>query len=118
MVYTSTSLALAAMEFFVHLDPAAASKNLVSMSASLPDGIRVDHIEVNRLPTDWKLVDRDDLQQMGADWLLSNTSVALEVPSAVIAGEWNVLLNPRHPDFNNVVIADPEPFVFDPRMFK
>lgn len=118
MVYTSTSLALAAVELFVHLDPAVAPRDLVSVSATIPDRIFVDRIEINTLPPDWKTLGRDDLQQIGAEWIASNRSVALQVPSAAIAGEWNVLLNPAHPDFSRVVIDPAQPFVFDARMFK
>jgi RES domain-containing protein len=118
MVYTSTSLALAAVEFFVHLEPSTASATLVSMSATLPDDLQVDQIAIENLPANWRMVDRVDLQQLGADWIASGKSVALRVPSVVISGEWNVLLNPTHPDFKRIIIEAPEPFVCDSRMFK
>ena len=37
MVYISSSLALAAIEFFVHLNPSDAPNDLVSVKAELPD---------------------------------------------------------------------------------
>jgi len=40
------------------------------------------------------------------------------VPSAVVEAEWNVLLNPVHPDFGKVEIGEPQPFHYDERMFK
>jgi RES domain-containing protein len=42
----------------------------------------------------------------------------LRVPSAIVEGEFNYLLNPRHDDFVQIKIATPEPFSFDPRMWK
>jgi RES domain-containing protein len=118
MVYTSTSLALAVVETFVHFDPAFAPRDLVSMEATIPDAIPLEKVDVAGLPKDWKIVSREDLRQIGAAWISSNRSVALQVPSAAISGEWNVLLNPAHPEFSKITIASPQPFVFDPRMFK
>jgi RES domain-containing protein len=40
----------------------------------------------------------------------------LELPSVIIRGEPNYLLNPAHPDFRKIVIGKPEPFSFDPRL--
>ena len=118
MVYTSTSLALAAVELFVHLDPAYAPRDLVSMSATISDGILMERIELGSLPSGWRTLGRDDLQKIGAEWIASKRSVALQVPSAAIVGEWNVLLDPAHADFAGIKIDSPQPFVFDPRMFK
>jgi RES domain-containing protein len=118
MVYTSTSLALAAIEFFVHLDPSVAPDDLVSSSAAIPDRLKKQRLELSDLPRDWRRTDHPALHAIGAKWIAERTSVALEVPSAVVEGEWNVLLNPAHPQFSKVVIAVPKPFHFDQRMFK
>jgi len=39
-----------------------------------------------------------------------------KVPSAVIPREWNYLINPNHPRFEELVWSDPRAFVFDPRL--
>jgi RES domain-containing protein len=118
MVYTSTSLALAAIEFFVHLDPSVAPNDLVSVRAEIPDKLRRERLLMEDLPTGWRRVDNRDLQELGANWARSKRSVALEVPSAVVEGEWNILLNPAHPDFFKIESAPPRPFRYDERMFK
>lgn len=117
MVYTSTSLALAAIEFFMHLDPSVAPDDLVSVRAGIPDELYREKL-VQGLPAGWRRVDNQHLQKLGADWARSGLSVALEVPSAVVEGEWNVLLNPVHPDFSKIEIAPARPFRYDERMFK
>jgi RES domain-containing protein len=43
-------------------------------------------------------------------------SAILALPSAIIPNEPNFLLNPAHPDFNQISIHKPEPFAFDPRL--
>jgi RES domain-containing protein len=118
MVYTSSSLALAAIEFFVHLDPSDAPNDLVSMKADLPDELGIEQIYEDRLPPNWRRVDNNELQKLGSDWAKSKRSVALVVPSAVVEEEWNVLLNPKHTDFTAITIRPAKPFRYDERMFK
>jgi len=119
MVYTSSSLALASLEFFVHLDPTVAPDDLVSTSATLPpEKVSIKRVSPKDLPTNWRTLNNPALQTIGADWIASQSSVALEVPSIVVEDEWNVLLNPAHPDFSKIVKAIPKPFHFDQRLFK
>ena len=42
-------------------------------------------------------------------------SVVLRVPSAIVGGEFNHLLNPLHPDFSKLRIEGPERFQIDRR---
>jgi RES domain-containing protein len=118
MVHTSSSLALAAIEFFVHLDPNEAPLALVFLMAEIPEDLRVERIEIDTLPADWHRTDNKDLQQLGTDWAKSISSVALIVPSAAVEGEWNVLVNPTHPDFAKITVSAAKPFHYDERMFK
>jgi RES domain-containing protein len=118
MVYTSTSLALAAVEFFVHLDPSEAPVGLISLMAEVPDELATERVEIEQLPRDWHRTNHKDLQQLGTDWARSQRSLALIVPSAAVEGEWNVLLNPAHTDFEKVQIDEFRPFHYDERMFK
>ena len=118
MVYTASSLALAALEFFVHLDPSVAPDDLVSAAATIPSDLHIEKISVDRLAEDWKTVDNPVLQTLGAEWISASRSVALEVPSVVVDGDWNVLLNPEHPEFHKIFLNAPRPWRFDRRMFK
>jgi len=58
------------------------------------------------------------LMQVGAEWARSKRSLTLLVPSIAVVGDWNVLVNPEHPDARKIVLSKPEPFQFDNRMFK
>lgn len=118
MVYTSSSLALAAIEYFAHLDPSEAPTRLVSLMADVPENLGIERVEVAQLPRDWRRTDNKLLQQLGTDWVKSQRSVALLVPSAAVEDEWNVLLNPGHPEFRKIHIVEPRPFHYDERMFK
>src|SRR5882757_9610870 len=68
MVYTSTSLALAAIEFFVHLDPSDAPDDLVSLPAEIPDDLHRERVEFRSLPRGWRKVDNKNLQDLGSNW--------------------------------------------------
>jgi RES domain-containing protein len=121
MVYTSSSLSLAALEVFVHLD-AEDEPDLVSIEAEVSLGEADAEAQkrelLSVLPPDWRRVRHPALRLMGQQWIASGRSLAMMVPSAVIDGEWNVLLNPAHPDAARIKLAEPKPFQFDSRMFR
>lgn len=119
MVYTSLSLSLAMVELFVHLDAADQPEDLVTIAAELPVAQEsAERIDVSGLPKDWRRVNHPTLQRLGAEWVQSARSLALLVPSAVVDGEWNVLVNPAHPGAKLIAISKPRPLHLDARMFK
>ncbi len=118
VVYTSTSLALAAIEVFVHLDPNLRPDDLVSIAAELPDDLPTTRIDPSALPPNWASRRDESLRRFGDNWLRAAKTVALVVPSAAIRGEWNVLLNPAHAGFRKIELHRPRPFEFDLRMFR
>ena len=117
VVYASTSLALAAMETFVNLEPNLHPKDLVSIEGEVPDALEIGRLELRALPANWRQTREESLRRFGDEWIRAAQTVALLVPSAAVRGEWNVLLNPAHPDFSKVKFQEPEPFEFDARMF-
>ncbi len=118
VVYTSSALSLAALELFVHVEPGQAPRPLWSFRATVPDA-EVEALEPSRLPRTWRDFPAPEAtQEIGSRWAERAASVALSVPSAVVPGERNVLLNPLHPRFRSVRVGDPAPFSFDPRMWK
>ena len=117
VVYASTSLALAAMETFVNLEPNLHPKDLVSIEGEVPDALEIGRLELRALPANWRQTRDESLRRFGDQWIRAAQTVALLVPSAAVRGEWNVLLNPAHPDFSKVKFQEPEPFEFDARMF-
>lgn len=117
MVYTSSSLALAAIELFVHLEPSQAPGDLVAISATLPEGEPARTLTLSELPTDWRSGESGP-RDLGDEWIRSGASLALRVPSVPIPIEWNVLINPVHPRMGELIVDPPQPFVFDERMFQ
>ena len=122
MVYSSSSLSLAAIELFVNLEPGQAPSDLVYLSAILPEGEPARTVKADQLPSAWWTDDVAEgpgsTRDLGDTWMRERSSLALMVPSVPIRAEWNVLINPRHPRIGELQIDDPQPFVFDARMFQ
>lgn len=118
VLYASTSLALAAVENFVNLEPKLRPADLVSIEGEIPEGLKPGKLDLDVLPDGWYETRDESLRRFGDDWVQTAQNVALLVPSAAIRGEWNVLLNPAHPDFERIKFGHPKPFEFDLRMFR
>ncbi len=118
VVYASSSLALAAMETFVNLEPNLKPLDLVSVSGDIPDSLPLARLDEDRLPKNWHSSRNESLRQFGDRWVESSATVGLLVPSAAVRGEWNVLLNPQHPSFDTIRLDNPIPFNFDVRMYR
>lgn len=119
LVYTSATLSLAAQELFVHVGPDDVPGDLVSVSADIPNAVRIKTLSVDRLPTGWRQYPApEELAEIGTSWAQSKETAVLAVPSAIIPQELNYLLNPAHPDFGRIKTNKPERFFFDSRMWK
>lgn len=118
MVYCSSSLALAAIELFVHLEPNLQPDDLVSIAAELPSGEPAQKPTPETLPPEWWSDDFESLRKLGDAWIRDKTSLAMLVPSAPLHYEWNVLANPLHPAVTQLKVDPPQPFHFDARMFR
>jgi RES domain-containing protein len=122
MVYSSSSLALAAMELFVHLEPGQAPDDLVYLSAVLSGGEPGRTLHSAELPPAWwtdnPAAGIATARDLGDSWIRDRSSLAMMVLSVPIRVEWNILLNPLHPRIGELLIEPAQPFVFDARMFR
>ena len=117
MVYTSGSLALAALELLVHVDRSNVPPDLVQIEIEIPDDLGVQRIEVGSLPASWREYPAPEaLQRLGDEWLAGRSTPVLQVPSAVIPEEHNYLINPDHPQAARAVAVGTNPFNYDPRL--
>jgi RES domain-containing protein len=120
MVYTAEHLSLAILELFVHLNvPNVERDFFVAIKAEIPDNLDVEYMNIDRLASDWYLSSsKSSLQALGDEWMDSTRTPILAVPSAIVPQEFNYLINPLHPQFDRLIIARPQPFNFDTRMWK
>ncbi|MFZ5510336.1 MAG: RES family NAD+ phosphorylase [Pseudomonadota bacterium] len=117
IVYCAPNPAAALLEVLVHqyLSPDEVPDTYQYLEVDIPDDVQRLRLDLSDLPDNW----RDDpgiSQSYGDSWLLSEASVALEVPSVVAPATWNVLLNPLHPDINRVRIVSVQPYFVDERL--
>ncbi|MBI4246749.1 MAG: RES domain-containing protein [Candidatus Rokubacteria bacterium] len=119
VVYTASSLALAALEVFMHIDTEEEANDLVAVMAEIPASVRGTHVRLTQLPDDWRAYPSPQACiDLGTRWMTAGTTAVLAVPSAVVPSELNYLLDPRHPAFRKIRVGRPQPFSFDPRLWK
>ena len=116
-VYTSSTIALAALEYLVHVDIEDVPHDLVAMAIEVPDDTGLKTVAPNDLPADWNQApDHPECTRIGDQWIASGAELLLRVPSAVVPEDWNLLINPAHPRAGEVVVTSVRPFAFDPRL--
>lgn len=116
VVYVSSSLSLAALEFLVHLDVAFAVPRLAAFPLRIPAGLveAFSPEDVGNRPK--VLTALSESRATGDRWIREARSAAFAVPSAIIPQEINFLLNPAHPNFSKIKIGPAEAFAFDKRL--
>jgi RES domain-containing protein len=118
MVYGSEHQSLAALELRVHIDKTRMGRLYKCFSFQFDEGL-MQVFRPGALPRDWRREPPPAcLQQLGEDWVKSNASVILAVPSIIIPRELNYLISPKHAGFTKLNIAMPTDFAFDQRLFR
>ncbi len=117
MVYCASSLALAVLEYFVHV-PASMRQSgrmprLHAVGLTLVPAVEIEHFAYK---ADAGFPDPKESSAFGDNWLNSRRGLTLSVPSRVVPLERNVLINPLHPDISGVEITVQTDFIFDSRL--
>lgn len=115
-VYCSETRALSTLEVLAHVDvPSRLSRHeWVHISVMFPSELVTTPA---RVPESWKKYPHStETQRFGSIWIKEASTPVLRLPSALVPGESNFLLNPAHPHFARLKIGRPEPFFFDPRL--
>ncbi len=119
-VYLADSLPLAAMEIFLHLGRDGFNISFAHFQVLIPEAT-VRGVDLADLPRGWRTSPPGALSMaVGTLWAKSRASAVLKVPSALmpLGRGFNYILNPAHADFPQIILQGPEPFNFDPRMWK
>jgi RES domain-containing protein len=110
VVYMAESVALAVLENLVHMPRRDFPEKYVAVTALIADSVRV-------LGVDEFQHAGEPESDTGDRWIDSGDSAVLRVKSVVVPGENLYLLNPAHPDFEQIRAEGIEPFAFDERLF-
>jgi RES domain-containing protein len=118
MVYTSDSRALCTAEIAVRTPLGITPVDYCILTIEFPDNASIKNVDIHTLPEGWRLYPPPAATRMiGDKFILEGRHLIMKVPSAVVPGDYNYLINPRHKDFGKVKIVNAESFVFDERLF-
>ena len=119
ILYTADSRALCMAEIAVHTPIGVMPKDYFLISIEVPDYSRIIQINPKDLPKDWRKFPYSRItQDLGNNFIGKKEVLYIKVPSAVVLGDFNILINPAHSDFDKVKIIKTESFDFDERLFK
>jgi len=119
VLYTADSRALCTAEIAVHTPIGVMPKDYYLITIYIPDFSNVLQVNPQDLPAGWRKFPYSKLtQDLGERFISKNEALYVKVPSAVVQGDFNILINPRHKDFAKVNIIKIEKFNFDERLFK
>jgi RES domain-containing protein len=119
LLYTGQSRALCTAEAAVHIPLGSTPEDYVMISIEIPDDAPVEEILKENLEMGWNTFPHSHTtQKLGDEFVSRKQALVLKVPSAVVQGDCNYLLNPAHSDFTHVKVVEIVPFSFDQRLFR
>ncbi|MCR8557919.1 RES family NAD+ phosphorylase [Mucilaginibacter sp. BJC16-A38] len=120
MLYTSMNSSLAYLENIVHFAEMDVPPNLYIASIELNiDDSLIFKLPDSEYPTSWQSHENLENKLIGNEWMVQRSHIAIKVYSAVNPFEFNFLLNPLFPGYNNLVtVKDIQLLNIDSRLTK
>ena len=119
IIYTSDSRALCTAEIAVHMPVGLIPKDYYLITLEIPDNISIKQIDSKLLAKNWMNFPYSNItQDIGKNFISKGDFLIIKVPSAVVQGDYNYLINPNHREFGKVRLICKERFNFDERLFK
>ena len=121
LIYASDSQALACLETIVHLNAGGLPLNRYLVAIIIPARIwaKARTQTPATLPVGWDAdpAGRASLQ-FGTAWLRAQSSALMRVPSVIVPEEYNLLINPLHPESHAIRAEKRRKWLYDPRLTK
>jgi RES domain-containing protein len=118
LIYCASNRSLAMAEVAVHFSLATLPEDYVMVTIYIPDDISLLKLNVSDLPVDWNCFPHPpSTQTIGDSFVSANKYCILQIPSVVTQGDYNILINPKHPEFANIKMISRNKFPFDKRIF-
>ncbi|MEP6794118.1 MAG: RES family NAD+ phosphorylase [Saprospiraceae bacterium] len=119
LIYTSETRALCMAEIAVHTPLGILSLDYELITIEFPDHIKIHTLDFKNLSADWSSIPHaHSTQEIGDQFVKANKYLVIKVPSVIVKGEFNYLINPNHKDMKSVKIKSRESFNFDKRLFR
>lgn len=108
MLYTSETSSLSILEMAVHYKTLSKLIENIFLVIEIPEApLLIRKLNSTQLPDKWDFYPLiTETQEIGTKWLIDKQSLVLSVLSAVNPNERNILINPLHPEFKKIKIAE------------
>lgn len=116
VIYSSESQSLAFCEILSNLNTSIFPPHLSVIEIEIPARISIKPVSLNMLPENWRNPGAIECRNIGKEWLQDQKYCVLKVPSAVITGEFNYILNISHPEFKKLKFNKAKKFLPDERI--
>jgi RES domain-containing protein len=117
VIYTAESIPLAFMENMIRRKGTGFNDEFRIMIIGIPDTLAITALDPGTLAPGWRdFFDYSICQAIGNDWYDKGVTPVLKVPSAVLATNFNFVINSLHPDFKSIRLMDTTHLVPDERI--
>ncbi|CAG5071899.1 hypothetical protein DYBT9623_03875 [Dyadobacter sp. CECT 9623] len=118
VLYTTTTPELGLIETLAHA-PGVRYEDLPLYwlsSINMPDDIR--YFSRAEMPDFWQDRNYDRTQFWLHQWLTNPDTLAVGLPSVIVPFSFNIIIHPRHPNFEQVTLLSQERIPIDRRIWK
>ncbi len=116
VIYGGLSQSVAMLEMLANANIGKLPQHSKMIVIEIPANLKVETANLDSTP-DWNHRNMEASQRYGDEWINSQRSVALIVPSVVANHDQNIVINHMHPDFPKIKASEPEPLIWDQRLF-
>jgi RES domain-containing protein len=111
MVYTSGSRSLAILEVLTRVDLFSdLPDDRLLVELEIPDNLFIEKVEIQTLPKNWNNFPPNKATQSLGDSFIRKASFPIfQVPSSLVKGEFNFLINPMFAGVSDIQIISAEP---------
>ena len=115
ILYTAATASLALLETIVHTSTFP-KEGFCILEIEIPEN-KILEIKEKQLPSDWRMLPAPArLRKIGDSFVRNREYLALKIPSVILPGEFNYLLNPEHPDFKKIRVIKTNKISVDERL--
>ncbi|MDV7105893.1 RES family NAD+ phosphorylase [Vibrio sp. TH_r3] len=116
--YLASTRSLAVLERMVH-ESLSDMPNLVMLTIWIPDDVSIERYSIDQLPKGWDTIpDAGISRPLGQEFFTRGESLLMQIPSAIVAEEYNFVLNPCHQDVAKIKVVESRDYFYDSRLEK
>lgn len=117
VIYCAENIALAFLENMVRRQGVGFNKDFKTVFIEIPDDLAIQRIDPDTLDPDWRdPYNYTHCQPQGNKWYEDMRMPILKVPSAILPGSFNYVINTLHPDFKQIQIVAVTDLIPDARI--